>query len=96
MIARLPPNALVSPDDFMMPRITNCLSPSAVLSGSRLPDVEMILVRELLGHDQRIGLGEKDQRVVDDRLVAAVEVVVAKAAIAGHVDAEDEHVAFAG
>ena len=31
-----------------------------------------------------------------DRLVARFEVVVAQAAIAGHVDAEDQQVAFAG
>jgi hypothetical protein len=32
MIARFPPKALVSPDDFMMPRTVNCFSPSAVPS----------------------------------------------------------------
>ena len=96
MMARLPPKALVRPDDFMMPRTVNGLSPVAsVPSGSLAADGEAVLVGELLRDDDRVGLREEDQRIVDDRLVAALEVVVAQAAVAGHVDAEDQQVALA-
>jgi hypothetical protein len=37
MTAKLPPKALASPLDFMMPRIVKSLSPSIVLKGSLLP-----------------------------------------------------------
>ena len=50
---------------------------------------------EVGGDHQRIGLGEKDQRVVDGRRVRVLERVVAQAAIAGHVDAEEHQAAFA-
>jgi hypothetical protein len=50
----------------------------------------MVLVREFLRQDDRVGLREEDQRIVDDRLLARLEVVVAEAAIPGHVDAEDQ------
>ena len=96
MIARLPPNALVSPADRMMPRTVNCFSPTIVASVSAIADVEMIPLGELPRDDDRVGLREKHQRIVDDRLVAALEVVVAQAAIAGHVDAENQQVALAG
>ena len=56
---------------------------------------DVIAVGEFLRQDDRVGLREKHQRIVDDRLVAALEIVVAQAAIAGHVDAEDEQVALA-
>ena len=59
-------------------------------------DGEVVAVGELAGDDERIGLGEEDERIVDHVLVAVVEVVVAEAAVAGHVDAEDEEVALAG
>ena len=95
MIARLPPKALVRPDDFMMPRTVNCLSPSTVPSVHAAADREVVLVGELLRQDERVGLREEHQRIVDDRVVAALEVVVAQAAVAGHVDAEDEQVALA-
>ena len=97
MIARLPPNALARPDDFMMPRTVNCFSPVHGAERQRgCCTREVILVGELLGQDDRVRLREKHQRIVDDRLVAAFEVVVAQAAIAGHVDAEDQQAAFAG
>ena len=35
--ARLPPNALVSADDFITPRTVNCLAPSTVPSATRPP-----------------------------------------------------------
>ena len=95
MMARLPPNALVRPPERMMPRTVNALSPTIVDSVSAIADVEAVPLRELVRDDDRIGLREKDERVVDDRLVAALEVVVAQAAIAGHVDAENQDVALA-
>ena len=95
MIARLPPNALVMPPVFMIPRMVNCFSPSTVPSGIAIVDAEMVLLGELLRQDDRVGLREKHERIVDDRFVAALEVVVAQAAVAGHVDAEHEQVALA-
>ena len=96
MIARLPPNALVSPDDFMMPRTVNCLLAErrAERTLAARP-ARRFLLGEFLRQDDRIRLREKHQRIVDDRFVAALEVVVAQAAIAGHVDAEDQQVALA-
>ena len=58
------------------------------------PTARRLLLGELLRDDDRVGLREEHQRVVDDRFVAALEVVVAQAAVAGHVDAEDEQVAL--
>ena len=58
-------------------------------------DPQSVSIGELLRDDDRIGLREKHQRVVDDGLVAALEIVVAQAAIAGHVDAENQQVALA-
>ena len=94
MIARLPPNALVSPDDFMMPRTVNCLSPSHGAERQLAADGEVVPVGELLREDERVGLRQEHQRIVDHRLVAALEVVVAQAAVAGHVDAEHQQVAL--
>ena len=96
MTARLPPKALVSPPDRMMPRTVNALSPIIVDSVSRSPTRRPFRVGELLRDDDRIGLREKHERIVDDRFVAALEVVLAQAAIAGHVDAEDQDVSLAG
>lgn len=58
----------------------------------RPPDRQAITIGEFLGDDDRIGLREKHQRVVDDRLVCVLEVVFAQAPIAGHVDAENQDV----
>ncbi len=44
--------------------------------------------------DQGIRLREEHQRIVDGRVLAALEIVVAQAAVAGHVDAEHEQVAL--
>ena len=78
-----------------MPRTVNALSPTIVDNVSAVADAQSVSIGELLGDDDRIGLREKDQRIVDDGLVAALEVVVAQAAIARHVDAENQQVALA-
>ena len=96
MTARLPPNALVSPPERMMPRTVNGLSPTIVDKREAIADAEVVSRRELVGDDDGIGLREKHERVVDDRLVAALEVVLAQAAIACHVDAENQDVALTG
>ena len=56
---------------------------------------EMVLLREGSRQHDRVGLGQEDQRIVDRGFVAAVKGVVAEAAVAGHVDAEDQEAAFA-
>ena len=61
-----------------------------------IADAEIVPRRELVRDDDRIGLREKHERVVDDRFVAALEVVLAQAAIACHVDAENQNVSLAG
>ena len=53
----------------------------------------MVSVCERLREDQGIELGQEDERVVDDGVVA-FEIVVAKAAVTGHVDAEHEQIAL--
>ena len=63
--------------------------------GSWLLTVEPLLVGELLGHDQRIRLREKDQRIVDG-FVGPLQIVVAEVAVAEHVHAENQQIAFAG
>ena len=95
MTARLPPNALVRPPDRMMPRTVNALSPTIVDNVTRSPTRRAVSIGELLRDDDRIGLREKHERIVDDGLVAALEIVVAQAAIARHVDAENQDVALA-
>ena len=79
----------------MMPRTVKAFSPSDRAERQAAARREPVPVGELLREDERIGLREKDQRVVDDGVVAALEVVVAQAAIARHVDAEHEQVALA-
>jgi hypothetical protein len=76
-----------------MPRTTNPLSPSTVPSVSRLPGV--MPFRKFFRRDQRIGLREEHERVVNHRIIAALQVVIAEAAIAGHIDPENEQVALA-
>ncbi len=53
----------------------------------------MILARESVGYHQRIGLGEENQRIVDG-IVTRFQIVVAQAAIARHVHAQDQQVAL--
>ena len=95
MTARLPPKALVSPPERMMPRTVNALSPIIVDRVSLLADAKVVPLGEFVRDDDRIGLREKHQRIVDDRLVAAFEVVLAQAAIARHIDAENQNVSLA-
>ena len=47
----------------------------------------MVAFGKLRRHHERIGLRQKDQRVVDDRILGALKGIVAQAAVAGHVDA---------
>ncbi len=61
-----------------------------LLKGNAVP------VGEIPRDDDRVGLRQEDQRVVDDRLVGGVEIVVAQAAVASHVDAQHEEGALAG
>ena len=49
---------------------------------------------KVAGQDQGIGLRDEDQRVVDDVFVGVVEIVVAEAAVAGHIDGDDEQLAL--
>ena len=49
----------------MMPRTVNCFSPSTVPSGRPAADRELVPVGELLRQDERVGLREEDQRIVD-------------------------------
>ena len=95
MIARLPPNALVRPGRLHDAADGELLVAFDGAERDAAADREVVLVGELLRQDERIGLREKDQRIVDDRLVAALEIVVAQAAVAGHVDAEHQQVALA-
>ena len=78
-----------------MPRTVNRRSPERRAERQLAADRDAVLVGELPREDDRVGLRQEHQRIVDDRLVAALEVVVAQAAVAGHVDAEDEQVALA-
>ena len=79
----------------MMPRTVNGRSPWMVRSGDRAAHREAVARGEVGADHQRIGLGEKDQQVVDGRRVRVLERVVAQAAITGHVDAEEHQAAFA-
>ncbi len=56
----------------------------------------MILARVGVGHHQRIGLGEEHQRIVDVivSLAARFQIVIAQAAIARHVHAQDQQIAL--
>jgi len=64
--------------------------------GEPIADGERVPRGEFVGDDDRVGLSEKDERIVDDRFVAAFEIVVAQAAVAGHVHAEYQDVALTG
>ena len=56
---------------------------------------EPVLFREVPRENDGVGLCQKDERIVDDGLVAAVEIVIAQTAIAGHVDSKDQQAALA-
>ena len=95
MIARLPPNALVKPGrlhDAADRELLLALDGAERQTRCR-PRARSCSANSFVS-DDRIGLRQEHQRIVDDRLVAAFEVVVAQAAIAGHVDAEDQQVAL--
>src|SRR3954470_23463792 len=56
----------------------------------------MISFRELRRDHQRVGLREKDERIIDDRILGAIKRVIAQSAVASHVHVEDEKVALTG
>ena len=56
---------------------------------------QAVALRKFLGDDDRIGLRQKHQRIVDDGFVAALQVVVPQAAVARHVDAQNQDVPLA-
>ena len=58
--------------------------------------MKAVAIGELAGEDEGIGLREEHQGVVDHVLVAAVEIVVAQAAVAGHIHRENQDAALAG
>ena len=90
--ARLPPNALVRPPE----RIDAAYRERFVTRNGRQKEtiayLQPVPRRELAGDDDRIRLRQKHQRIVDDGGVAALEVVLPQAPIAGHVDTEDQDV----
>jgi hypothetical protein len=94
MIARLPPNALESRTTSQTPRIVNA-SPLPPCRAQAAADAQMVLTGELVRDDERVGLRQEDGRIVDHRLVAALGVMLAQAAVARHVDAEDQDAPFA-
>src|SRR5207249_5682364 len=57
-------------------------------------DAEMVVLRERSRQDDRIRPRQENERIVDDGFVAALEIIVAQAAIASEIDAEDEQAAF--
>ena len=91
----LPPNAVARPDGSHDAANGERFLAIGRLQRQAAADRQTVAVGQLVRNDERVRLREKDQRIVDDGLVAAVEVVVAQTAIAGHVDAEHEQVAFA-
>src|SRR5437867_1858053 len=55
---------------------------------------KVIAAGELLGDHQRIRLCQKDERVVHDRLIRILQVVITKVAIAGHIDSKNQDAAL--
>ena len=66
------------------------------IEGDFAADGDVVARRELPGQHQRIRLRQEDQRIVDYVLVGIVEIVVAQAAVAGHIDRQDEQFALSG
>ena len=96
MMARLPPNALLRPPVRRMPRTTNSLGPSMVSSGTRLPSA-----RPLRAANAALIIIESGcaRNTSGSSIIAASplsQVVLAQAAIAGHVDAEHQQIALPG
>ena len=78
---------------FMMPRTVNCLRPSIVSRSILLLMPSRCSCGEVRRDDQRIGLRQEDEGIVDDAFLAAFKIVIAKAAVAGHVYGEDQQTA---
>src|SRR6516162_8381411 len=93
IIARLPPNALASPDAFVIPRMERLLTINGA-EPQAIADREMVSVGKNLREDERIRLRKKHERIGDDRLVATFQIVVAQTPVPGHVGAEHEQVAL--
>ena len=95
--ARLPPNALAhaagaqdAADDEVLRAVDGVERHAAVERAARSASANA-----RADHD-RIRLRQEHQRIVEHRLVAGREIVLAQAAIARHVDAEDQQIALAG
>jgi hypothetical protein len=56
--------------------------------------VKAVSIDQLFRNQERVGLRQEHQRIVDAALVIAVEIVVAETSVAGHVDAQHQQVAF--
>ena len=59
------------------------------------PDRQPVARGERAGQHDRVRLREEHERIVDDHIVCAFEIVVSQAAVAGHVDAENQEAALA-
>ena len=64
--------------------------------GNFAANSQLVLLREGIGDDERIRLREKNQRVVDHRFVAALQIVLTQAPVARHIHAQDQQVALSG
>src|SRR4029077_16524655 len=53
---------------------------------------ELIALGKFLRNHQSVRLGQEDEGIVNNRFVRILQFVVAKAAVAGHVDAENQDV----
>ena len=56
-------------------------------------DAEPMFLREVGRDDQRIGLRQEHEGIIDDAFLAAFKVVIAQAAVTGHVYREDQQTA---
>ena len=64
--------------------------------GNFAANSQLVLLRERVGDDERIRLREKNQRVVDHRFVAALQIVLTQAPVARHIHAQDQQIALPG
>ena len=85
---------LVNPVDFMMPRIVNCLFAFGGARAESAPEPNAVACRRTPSTPSASRAARGKQRVVDHRLFSSFQVVVAKAAVAGHVDTEHQQVAL--
>jgi hypothetical protein len=88
MIARLPPKAWDRPHGEILRAAGGLERHDAVQR-------QAVAFAELGRQDDRVGLGQEHQRVVEHRVVAGGEIVLTKTPIAGHVDAQDQETALA-